>query len=86
VGAKFADRVVACFATHWDEQQESRLAPIGRGLVRLFRGGVLRTGCFPRQTAFQGGHEIDDGRRGLSLGLTGSPLILASISSCKPSW
>ena len=70
-----------------DGQQESRLAPIGRHLVRLLRGGVLRTGCFPRQAAFQGGHEIDEGwRAAISLGLTVSPFILASSSSRKASW
>jgi len=51
------------FPTPEDGEQESRLAPIGRHLVRPLRGGVLRTRCFPRQAAFQGGHEIDDGRR-----------------------
>src|SRR6516162_5447671 len=65
------------FPTPEDGQQESRLAPIGRHLVRLLRGGVLRTGCFPRQAAFQGGHEIDDGRRGRDLpGFNGEPLHL----------
>ena len=60
-----------------DGQQESRLAPIGRHLVRLLRGGVLRTGCFPRQAAFQGGHEIDDGWRGRDLpSFNGEPLHL----------
>src|SRR5580693_2772905 len=49
------------FPTPGDGQQKSRLAPIGCRLVGLLRGrvGVLRTGCFPRQAAFQGGHEID---------------------------
>jgi hypothetical protein len=49
------------FPTPGDGQQESRLAPIRCRLVGLLRGrvGVLRTGCFPRQAAFQGGHEID---------------------------
>jgi len=51
------------FPTPEDGEQESRLAPIGRHLVRPLRGGVLRTRCFPRQAALQGGHEIDDGRR-----------------------
>src|SRR5580693_3643743 len=70
------------FPTPGNGQQEGRLAPIGR----LLRRGVLRTG-FPRQAAFQGGHEIDDGwRAAISLGLTVSPFILASISSCKASW
>src|SRR6516162_7992205 len=65
------------FPTPGDGQQESRLAPIGRHLVRLLRGGVLRTGCFPRQAAFQGGHEIDDGWRGRDLpGFNGEPLHL----------
>ena len=54
------------FPTPGNGQQESRLAPIGRHL-RLLRRGVLRTGCFPRQAAFQGGHEIDDGWRGRDL-------------------
>src|SRR5580700_7613239 len=41
------------------------------------RRGVLRTGCFPRQAAFQGGHEIDDGWRGRDLpGFNGEPLHL----------
>src|SRR6516225_280262 len=34
------------FPTPGDGQQESGLEPIGRHLVRLLRGGVLRTGCF----------------------------------------
>jgi hypothetical protein len=56
--------------------QQSRLAPIGRHL-RLLRRGVLRTGCFPRQAAFQGGHEIDDGWPGRDLpGVNGEPLHL----------
>ena len=56
-------RPVRPFPTPEDGEQECRLAPIGRHLVRPLRGGVLRTRCFPRQAAFQGGHEIDDGRR-----------------------
>ena len=64
------------FPTPGNGQQESRLAPIGRHL-RLLRRGVLRTGCFPRQAAFQGGHEIDDGWRGRDLpGFNGDPLHL----------
>ena len=64
------------FPTPGNGQQESRLAPIGRHL-RLLRRGVLRTGCFPRQAAFQGGHEIDDGWRGRDLpGFNGEPLHL----------
>src|SRR6516165_6616625 len=46
-------------------------------IVRLLRGGVLRTGCFLRQAAVQGGHEIDDGWRGRDLpGFNGEPLHL----------
>src|ERR1700731_1622773 len=61
------------FPTPGNGQQEGRLAPIGR----LLRRGVLRTGCFPRQAAFQGGHEIDDGWRGRDLpGFNGEPLHL----------
>src|SRR3984893_15555688 len=64
------------FSSPGNGQQESRLAPIGRHL-RLLRRGVLRTGCFPRQAAFQGGHEIDDGWRGRDLpGFNGEPLHL----------
>ena len=38
---------------------------------------MLRTGCFPRRAAFQGGHEIDDGWRGRDLpGFNGEPLHL----------
>jgi hypothetical protein len=64
------------FPTPGNGQQESRLALIGRHL-RLLRRRVLRTGCFPRQAAFQGGHEIDDGWRGRDLpGFNGEPLHL----------
>src|SRR6516162_5972090 len=46
-------------------------------IVRLLRGGVLRTGCFLRQAAVQDGHEIDDGWRGRDLpGFNGEPLHL----------
>src|SRR6202045_2173932 len=55
-------------------REESRPAPIGRHF-RLLRRGVLRTGCFPRQAAFQGGHVIDDRWRGRDLpGFNGEPL------------
>jgi len=41
----------------------------------VLRRDVLRTRCFPRQAAFQGGHEIDDGGgAAIPLGLTVSPL------------
>jgi hypothetical protein len=66
------------FPTPGNGQQEGRLAPIGR----LLRRGVLRTGCFPRQAAFQGGHEIDDGWRGRDLpGFNGEPLHLGFEAS-----
>jgi hypothetical protein len=61
------------FPTPGHRQQESRLAPIGYRLFRLLRGGVLRT--VPHQAAFQGGHQIDHGRRGCDLpGFNGEPL------------
>jgi hypothetical protein len=54
--------------------KKARLALIGCCLIRLLRRGALRTRCFPRQAAFQGGHEIDDGGgAAILLGLTVSP-------------
>src|SRR3984893_15417901 len=62
-GGELGGGLCFAFSTPGNGQQEGRLAPI----ARLLRRGVLRTGCSPRQAAFQGGHEIDDGWRGRDL-------------------
>src|SRR6516225_8567466 len=75
------------FPTPGDGQQESRLALIGRHLVRLLRGGVLRTDASRARLGFKAAMRSMTGvGAAISLGLMVSPFILASISSRQASW